>query len=89
VVPKEAIYTIAGLTKAFVVNNGKASERKVPPPSYTENGYVGVPVDQVKPGDLVAVSELPVLYDGAAVTVKAQTASALAGAKPAENGEAK
>ncbi|MCC6263334.1 MAG: efflux RND transporter periplasmic adaptor subunit [Bryobacterales bacterium] len=89
VVPKEAIYTIAGLTKAFVVNNGKASERKVPPPTYTENGYVGVPVDQVKPGDLVAVSELPVLYDGVAVTVKAQTASARADAKPAENGEAK
>lgn len=89
VVPKEAIYTVAGLTKTFVVNNGKASERKVPPPNYTENGLVGVPSEQVKPGDLVAVSELPVLYDGVQVTVKTQTA--LAGkpaARPAD-GEAK
>ncbi|MCL4784000.1 MAG: efflux RND transporter periplasmic adaptor subunit [Bryobacterales bacterium] len=81
VVPKEAIYTIAGLTKTFVLNNGKASERKVPPPTYTENGLVGVPVEQVKPGDLVAVTELPALYDGVQVTVKSQQASVLTPSK--------
>lgn len=75
IVPKEAVYTIAGLTKVFVVNGGKVSERKVPPPSYKENGFVGVPIEQVKPGDMVATSELPALYNGVDVTVKAQSAS--------------
>lgn len=76
VVPKEAVYTIAGLTKVFVINGGKASERKVPPPSYAENGFVGVPVEQVKPGEMVATSELATLYDGVSVTAKSQTAKA-------------
>lgn len=76
VVPKEAVYTIAGLTKVFVVHDGKASERKIPPPNYQENGYLGVPADQVKAGDLVATSDLAALYDGANVSVKSQTASA-------------
>lgn len=76
VVPKEAVYTVAGLTKVFVVNGGKASERKIPPPSYQENGYLGVPAGQVKPGDMVATSDLAALFDGADVSVKSQTASA-------------
>lgn len=86
IVPQEAVYTIAGLTKVFVVNGGKVSERKVPPPSYKENGFVGVPAEQVKPGDMVATSELPALYDGVDVTVKAQTASAQNATKPQADG---
>ncbi len=70
VVPATSIYTIAGLTKLFVVNNGTAEERKVPPPSYRENGWVDVPATSLKAGDLVATSELPALYDGLRVDVQ-------------------
>jgi len=75
VVPAESVYMIAGLTKLFVVNGGKAVERKVPPPSFKEDGWVGVPREAVKPGDLVATSGLATLYDGVEVAVTEQTAS--------------
>ena len=70
VVPATSIYTIAGLTKVFVVNGGKVSERKVPPPAYRENGWVSIPADAAKAGDLVATTELPVLFEGLAITVE-------------------
>lgn len=76
VVPAESVYTIAGLTKVFVVSGGKVQERKVPPPSYKENGYVGVPVETVKPGEMVVTTGLAALFDGAEVVVRAQNATA-------------
>lgn len=79
VVPAESVYTIAGLTKVFVVSGGKVQERKVPPPSYKENGYVGVPVETVKPGEMVVTTGLAALFDGAEVVVRAQNATASRG----------
>lgn len=85
VVPAESVYTIAGLTKVFVVSGGKVQERKVPPPSYKENGYVGVPIENVKPGEMVATTGLAALFDGAEVVVRAQNAAAnREAAKPTE-----
>ncbi|MCW5962709.1 MAG: efflux RND transporter periplasmic adaptor subunit [Bryobacterales bacterium] len=70
VVPATSVHTIAGLTKVFVLNGGTATERKVPPPTYRENGWVDVPASALKSGDLVATSELPALYDGLRVNVE-------------------
>lgn len=67
-VPKAALYTIAGLTKLFVVRDGKAVELKVAP-GIEIDGWVEAP-PQIRPGDQVAVSALPVLVSGAAVKVK-------------------
>ncbi|MEO8024922.1 MAG: efflux RND transporter periplasmic adaptor subunit [Bryobacteraceae bacterium] len=69
VVPREAVYSVAGLTKVFVIRNGKAVECKVPP-SENVGGWVEVPSDQVKPGDLVAVEKVPTLVDGTEVKAK-------------------
>jgi RND family efflux transporter MFP subunit len=66
VVPKAAVYTVAGLTKVFVIRDGKAVERRVPP-GRAIGGGVEVPPDQVKPGDQVALDKLGLLYDGAPV----------------------
>ena len=67
VVPEKALTTFAGVTKVFVIVNGKAEERAV---------RVGVAVDDgreitdgVKQGELVAVSNLDHLEQGAPVTV--------------------
>jgi multidrug efflux pump subunit AcrA (membrane-fusion protein) len=80
VVPVQSVYTIAGLTKVFVVSDGKVQERRVPPPSYKENGYVGVPIENVKPGEMVVTTGLAALFDGAEVVVSAQNAAANRGA---------
>ncbi len=76
VVPATSVYTVAGLTKVYVVNSGSAQERKVPPPSYRENGWVDVPAVSLKAGDLVATSELPALYDGLPVQVRERAETA-------------
>jgi len=75
-VPASSVYTIAGLNKLFVLEGGVAKERKVPPSNYRENGWVSVPADMVKPGDLVATSELPTLYEGMKVDVQERAATA-------------
>ena len=62
-VPKQAIYTIAGLTKIYVVRDGKVSEHKVLP-GVEVNGWVEVPSDLVQPGDQVAISNLAALTPG-------------------------
>lgn len=68
-VPSEAVYTVAGLNKFFTIENGKAVERRI-----TEvlgsNGWVEVPEGTVEAGAVVAVSNVPLLTDGA--PVKAQ-----------------
>ena len=66
-VPKQAIYTIAGLTKLFVIREGKALERRVMPGA-EQGGWVEVPADAVKAGDRVAISNLGALVNGTSVT---------------------
>ena len=66
VVPKEAIYQMAGLTKVFVVRNGRALETKITP-GVEINGWLEVPASRIHPGDQVAVSRLAALIDGAPV----------------------
>lgn len=65
-VPKQAVYTVAGLTKMFVVQNGKALERRIAPGQEID-GWIEVPRDAVSPGDQVAISSLTQLVEGAPV----------------------
>jgi multidrug efflux pump subunit AcrA (membrane-fusion protein) len=67
-VPKEALYTVAGLTKVFVIEDDEVIEHKVPP-GIELNGWVEVPAEAVKAGDLVAVNHLRQLIHGAQVKV--------------------
>ena len=66
-VPKQALYSIAGLTKLFVIRDGKALERRVMP-GIEQGGWVEVPTDAAKAGDRVAISNLGALVNGSAVT---------------------
>lgn len=62
VVPKEAVYTVAGLTKIFAIRGGKAQELRIIPGQSGE-GWVEIPGDAVKPGDQVAIEKLHLLTD--------------------------
>jgi RND family efflux transporter MFP subunit len=73
VVPKEAVSTVAGLSKLFTVSDGKAEEVRVTP-GIEFGDWVEVPSGRVRPGDLVAVSHLNTLVDGAEVRIEGQTA---------------
>jgi RND family efflux transporter MFP subunit len=64
-VPSEAVTSIAGITKVFVVINGKAVERSVRPGT-RQGTWVEIP-DGVRAGDAVAVSNLSALFNGAPV----------------------
>lgn len=65
-VPRRAIYSIAGLTKVFKIENGTARlVTFVPGPEV--DGMVEVPGGLLQNGDKVAVSDLAVLTDGARV----------------------
>jgi membrane fusion protein, multidrug efflux system len=75
VVPQQAVYNVAGLTKLFVIRNGKAVEVRINPGQRVEN-WVEVPRDQVNPGDAVAISGLGQLVNGLAVRTNASRASA-------------
>ncbi len=66
VVPKRAIYNVAGLNKLFVIQNGKANERRITP-GQDLGEWVEVPVDAVRPGDSVAISSLDQLVTGTPV----------------------
>ncbi len=66
VVPRRAVYTIAGLTKLFVVRDGRAIEQRIPP-GRDLDGWIEVPDGAVKPGELVAVSNLAQLVSGETV----------------------
>jgi RND family efflux transporter MFP subunit len=63
VVPKEALYQLAGLTKVFTVRGGRAIENKVTPGREID-GWIEITGGSIQPGDRVAVSRLPVLIDG-------------------------
>jgi RND family efflux transporter MFP subunit len=68
-VPKEALYQVAGLTKLFVIRGGEAVEVRVAPGEQA-GGWVEVPGESVKPGEQIAVSNLPALISGAKVRVR-------------------
>lgn len=68
-VPKSALYHIAGLTKVFAIRDGKANEYRIPPGIEGDN-WAEVPSASVKPGDLVAASNLAALTDKAPVKVR-------------------
>ena len=69
-VPKRAIYTVAGLTKMFVIRDGKAVELKVTT-GQDLGDFVEVPGESVKVGEPVAVSALTQLTNGALVRTTA------------------
>ncbi len=66
VVPKEAIYQVAGLTKVFTLRGGRVVEHKITPGAEI-GGWIEVPGDRIRPGDQVAVSNLAALVNGAQV----------------------
>lgn len=71
VVPKDAVYQLAGLTKIFVVRDGRAAELKITPGQEID-GWMEVPADRIRSGEQVAVSQLGRLVDGAAVRIEAR-----------------
>jgi RND family efflux transporter MFP subunit len=66
VVPKQAVYSVAGLTKLFVIRDGRAVEQRINP-GQEWDGWMEVPRDVLKPGDRVATSALNELVTGTPV----------------------
>lgn len=64
--PEAAVYSSAGVVKVFVIRGGQAHERLVKA-GQTAGGMVEI-TGEVKQGDVVAVSNLHNLYDGASVS---------------------
>jgi RND family efflux transporter MFP subunit len=69
VVPKQAIYSIAGLSKVFTIQNGVATEHRIIP-GRDLGDWVEVPAEAVRPGDRVATSNLPQLTSGTRVNTR-------------------
>ena len=67
-VPKEAVFTVAGLNKVFTITNGVAAEHKIGT-IIGSNGWVEMPANEIAAGIDVAVSNVSQLTDGAPVTV--------------------
>ncbi len=65
-VPKQALYDVAGLTKLFAIRNGRAVEYHIAP-GREDGGWIEVPREQVQPGELVAVSNVPMLVNNSEV----------------------
>lgn len=68
-VPKAALYSIAGLTKAFAVRDGKAVEFKIPPAAEGDT-WIEVPSGSIAVGEAVAVSNLSSLIDQGPVVTR-------------------
>ncbi|MEK6791941.1 MAG: efflux RND transporter periplasmic adaptor subunit [Deltaproteobacteria bacterium] len=64
--PEAAVYSSAGVVKVFVIHGASATEKLVKT-GQAVDGMVEVTGD-VKPGDVVAVSNLHNLYDGAPIS---------------------
>jgi membrane fusion protein, multidrug efflux system len=75
--PPEALAYAVGISKVFVVADGRAQERLVKA-GLREAGWVEI-LDGVKPGETVATSGLAQLYDGAPVAPVASTPGPAAG----------
>ena len=69
VVPQQALQSVAGLTKVFTISGGRAVEHKVTRGRQLD-GWVEVREAEIHTGDLVAVSGLDALTDGAAVATQ-------------------
>jgi RND family efflux transporter MFP subunit len=68
-VPENAVTTVAGLNKMFVIRDGKAVELHVTPGVRTD-GWMEVTGVELAAGETVAISGLNDLVDGAAVSAK-------------------
>jgi RND family efflux transporter MFP subunit len=66
-VPAEAVVYFVGISKVFVVVNGKVEERLVK--AGARQGALVEIADGVKPGEMVATSNLSQLFNGAPVTL--------------------
>lgn len=62
-VPNEAIYAVAGLTKLFVIRDGRAVEQRINPGQVVD-GWTEVPRESVGPGERVAITALNQLVTG-------------------------
>jgi RND family efflux transporter MFP subunit len=71
-VPEAAVSSFVGISKVFVVSDGKARERRVAVGG-RQDGAVEI-LEGVKPGEQVATSALAQLYDGAPVSIAAPRA---------------
>jgi RND family efflux transporter MFP subunit len=71
-VPRSAVYTIAGLNKFFTVENGKAKEHRIPE-ILGQNGWVEMPAGTIAAGAVVAVTNVPLLTDGAPVSASGRS----------------
>jgi RND family efflux transporter MFP subunit len=69
VVPKQAIYTMAGLSKVFVIRGGRVVEVRVPP-GQELSGWVEVPGDLIRAGDEIAITNLPALVNNGEVKIE-------------------
>jgi membrane fusion protein (multidrug efflux system) len=78
VVPKQAVYTIAGLSKLFTVDGGVVREIRFTP-GQTGEDWIEVPDGAIQPGQTIVVTQLPMLSDGAAVRI--ESGAAASGAK--------
>ncbi len=65
-VPKNAVFAVAGLNKVFVIRQGKAVEIRMTP-GIEENGWAEVPNGTIQAGEKVAVSNLLNLVNGSPV----------------------
>lgn len=65
-VPKNAIYSVAGLSKVYVIRNGKAVEVRIAPGAEVD-GWAEAPAGAIQPGEAIAVSNLLNLINGAPV----------------------
>ena len=61
-VPKQAVYSVAGLNKLFIIANGRAYEKRFIP-GQDLGTSVEIPGDLVREGDQVAISQLNMLID--------------------------
>lgn len=65
-VPRNAVYSVAGLNKVFVIRNGKAVEVRITPGAEVE-GWTEAPAGAIQAGEPIAVSNLLSLVNGVAV----------------------
>ncbi len=67
-VPKSAVYPVAGLYKVFTVNGARVRELRVNP-GESGGDWLEISGGTVRPGDRVAITNLPNLTDNAEVVV--------------------
>lgn len=66
-IPEAAVYSFVGITKVFVIDNGVARERLIK--TGLRIGDSVEVIDRIKPGDVVATTNLSNLFDGVKVNV--------------------